>query len=328
MNVKKIKNLWYKTNIIVPLRGFCKVYENGSYSDTAKDLGLSQSTITRQIQSIEREIKTELFTKATNGKFEPTKDGEFLYELVKPKIQSFDYIYDYFFSKNDTPSDENTIRLSAHHTFVSNIVPDCINRYKQDNKGDSITKFFLKNSSFTEALNDLDRDNVDLAIYPIGEFPEDRKHSKAKYKINDLFTLKPTIIVHKDNTIANKDDHKITYRDLKKQNMLLIDKDKILSIYGKICQAHNITGNIAFENSDWETIKNFVRLNLGIQFYSNINRIPNLSANDLITKDISHLFPEIKVRLVKKQGKVLSENLRNFIDVIFNISKNFGTPLI
>lgn len=328
MNVEKIKNFWYKTNIIVPLRGFCRVYENGSYSDTAKELGVSQSTITRQIQAIEREIKTELFNKTPNGGFEPTKDGEFLYELVKPKVQSFDYIYEYFFLKGESIDDENAIKLSGHHTIISNIVPNCIDRYKQENKGDIITKFFIKNASFVAALDDLDKDNIDFAIYPVGEFPKSREYSKAKYDTSDLFTLKPTIILHKDNSIANKNDHEITYSDLRKQNVLLIDKDKILSVYGKICEEQNIYGNIMFENSDWETIKNFVRLNLGIQFYSNIDRILDLSESNLVSKDISHLFPEIRVKLIRKQGKILKDNLRNFIDIIFNVSKYFNGPVI
>lgn len=322
-NTKEIKNFWYKTNIIVPLRGFCKVYESGSFSGAAKEMNISQSTVTRQIQAIEREIKSTLFYKTPSGKTEPTKEGNFLYELVKPKIQSFDYIYDYFFLKENSAIEDDIIRLSSHHTIISNILPYCIYKYKQVSKGDITTKFFIKNSSFVEALEDLDNGSIDLAIYPIGEFPDDKKYSEVKYDISDLFTLKPTIILHKDNSLAKKNSLKIDFEDLRKQNMLLVDKDKILSVYGTICEKQNITGNILFENSDWETIKNFLKLNLGIQFYSNIHGISNILEKNLVVKDISHLFPKIEIKLIKKKGKVLSKNLRSFIGIIFDVSKRF-----
>ena len=323
MKTENIRGVWYKTNIIVPLRGFCKVYECGSFSSAAKELGVSQSTMTRQVQAIEREIKSPLFKKAQNGGIEPTENARFFYGIVKPKVQSIDCIYDYFFSK-DSDNHDNSIRVSGHHTFISNIMPECINRYKNGNNGYTMTNFFIKNSNFYDALNDLDNGSIDVAIYPIENFPDDRKHNESKYIHEELLTLRPAIILNKNNSLAKKNGSEITFEDLRKQNMLLVDKDKILSVYAEICEAQNISGNILFENSDWETIRNFLKLNLGVQFYSNIHRISNFIDNDLVIKDIFHLFPDIRVDIIIKKGKILKSSLSKFIKVIKDVSIEFS----
>ena len=122
-----------------------------------------------------------------------------------------------------------------------------------------MTNFFIKNSNFYDALNDLDNGSIDVAIYPIENFPDDRKHNESKYIHEELLTLRPAIILNKNNSLAKKNGSEITFEDLRKQNMLLVDKDKILSVYAEICEVQDITGNILFENSDWETIRNFLK---------------------------------------------------------------------
>lgn len=323
MKSDEFKNFWYKTNIIIPLRGFCKVYENGSFSAAAKELNVSQSTITRQIQAIEREIKTQLFDKTASGKIEPTKDGKFFYEIVKPKIQSLDYIYEYFFLREDLKHD-NTIRLSCHHAFIANVLPYCIHRYKQENNGDNFVKFLIKDSDFVKALDDLDNNEVDIAIYPVENFPDDKRYNEAKYTVDNLFEFNPVIVLHKNNSLAKKDSDQITIDDLRKQNVLLIDKGKMLSNYTNMFEYQNITGNLIFENSDWETLKNFVRLNLGIQFYSSIQEVlKNHVEIDLVTKDVSHLFPKMEAKLIRKKGFILNQYVDKFLKIINEISMNF-----
>lgn len=308
------KNFWYKSNIIIPLRGFCKVYELENFTKAATNLFLSQSALSRQIQAIERELNIQLFYKE-NGRIKPTNDGTFLYNLVKPKIQSIDSVYEYFNSRS-TEDFNKKIRISGHHTAVTYIIPRCIKEYRDVYK-DSETEFIIKNLDLNKALNELDNNKIDIAIYPI------KNINNKQYNLTSLFTLKPTIIMHKQNELADKNDKNISLKDLKRQNVLFIDEDKIMPIFIDICKEHNIGGNIKFVNSDWETVRNYLRFNLGIHFYSDIfDLFEEVKEPNLISKDMSHIFPKIKTCAITSHSNIFSNAKLKFMDILSNIKNS------
>lgn len=61
------------------LKIFYVVAQAGSFTEASKDLNLSQSAISRQIQSLEHELKVSLFERHARG-LSLTEDGEFLFK--------------------------------------------------------------------------------------------------------------------------------------------------------------------------------------------------------------------------------------------------------
>ena len=75
------KQFYYKKNRIQQLKGFYYTAKLGSPSKAAKHMCLGQSTVTMQVQSLERDLNTKLFVKA-RGNFELTNDGHLLYKKI------------------------------------------------------------------------------------------------------------------------------------------------------------------------------------------------------------------------------------------------------
>jgi DNA-binding transcriptional LysR family regulator len=76
----------YKQNRLQQLRGFCAVVETGNISKAAGRLSLTQPTVSLQVQSLERDLRTTLFERR-GPRIELTFEGQLLYELASPLVK-------------------------------------------------------------------------------------------------------------------------------------------------------------------------------------------------------------------------------------------------
>jgi LysR family cys regulon transcriptional activator len=79
----------YKQNRLHQLKGFCAVVETRSVSKAAGQLNLTQPTVSLQVQSLERDLRTTLFERH-GPKIQVTFEGELLYELARPLVGRVD----------------------------------------------------------------------------------------------------------------------------------------------------------------------------------------------------------------------------------------------
>jgi DNA-binding transcriptional LysR family regulator len=307
-----VKDFWHRTNTVVLVRNFCRVCELGGIGMAASILAISQSSLSRQIQTLEKGLNVKLFSKSSRGIITPTKDGSLFYDLVKPRVQSMDCVYDYF-KKKKLDAQNRLIKISSHHTVISYILPDCIKKYRE-NYNDRETEFIIESSpNLSFSLSQLDDGEMDFVIYPINQT------LSRKYTAINLLVCDPIILMHKDNVLAKKQQSKITFFDLAEQNFLFIDQVKIMPMFVKICEEYGINGNIKFINSDWETARNFVRSNLGVHIYNDINdRSLELIDPLLVSKNVKHLFPRITTKVAFRKGAILDKNKSSFLCVLEN----------
>ena len=54
------------------------------------------------------------------------------------------------------------------------------------------------------------------------------------------------------------------------------------------------------------------------------NPFSNFIDNDLVIKDIVHLFPDIRVDIIMKKGKILKSSVSKFIKIIKGVSIEFS----
>ncbi len=60
MNQQKLSQFYYKNNRLQQIRGFCNTVTYGSLAKAAKILNLTQSSISLQIKTLERDLNTSL----------------------------------------------------------------------------------------------------------------------------------------------------------------------------------------------------------------------------------------------------------------------------
>ena len=95
------------------LKIFHAVAEAGNFTKATYALNLSQSAISRQIQSLELELKTQLFERHARG-LSLTENGEYLFKTAREVISKLKDVESALIVKKDKPSGKLTVT-----TFVS-----------------------------------------------------------------------------------------------------------------------------------------------------------------------------------------------------------------
>ena len=95
------------------LKIFHAVAEAGNFTKATYVLNLSQSAISRQIQSLEQELKTQLFERHARG-LSLTENGEYLFKTAHEVISELKDVESALIDKKDKPSGKLTVT-----TFVS-----------------------------------------------------------------------------------------------------------------------------------------------------------------------------------------------------------------
>ena len=95
------------------LKIFHAVAEAGNFTKATYILNLSQSAISRQIQSLEQELKTQLFERHARG-LSLTENGEYLFKTAHEVISKLKDVESTLMEKKDKPSGKLTVT-----TFVS-----------------------------------------------------------------------------------------------------------------------------------------------------------------------------------------------------------------
>ena len=90
------------------LKIFHAVAESGNFTKATYALNLSQSAISRQIQSLEQELKTHLFERHARG-LSLTENGEYLFKTAREVISKLKDVESTLMDKKDKPSGKLTV---------------------------------------------------------------------------------------------------------------------------------------------------------------------------------------------------------------------------
>lgn len=302
-------SIYYKNNKFQQIRGFCNVVIFDGISNAARQMGLTQSAVSHQIGSLEEDLKLKLFTRVGN-KMVLTKDGKRFYDYVIPTLKQMDNIYDEFLSENNETK-ENELRIAGYHSAIVAFLPFYISSLLENNPEISVT---IENISKDDALIKLRSNEIDLMFYPMNEIPEDLMSLK-------LVAIKPTLVVSKKSKLATKTI--ITPEDLVSENILLVDNFQMLKTYNLLFDKYKIKSRINFVNANWEMIRYFTKYNIGCSFYGDINHKEQDDKDDVISIDISNLFPTINYHIVSNKLKI-KRSVQIFFDLINNGTINYS----
>ncbi len=102
------------------LKLFYYVYRARSVVGAAAELNISQPAVSQQLQKLEAELKTSLFTRL-HKKLVPTSAGERLFSLVSPMIDGLEVGLPFIRQPSDTPA--GLLRIGAPREFGKYYLP-------------------------------------------------------------------------------------------------------------------------------------------------------------------------------------------------------------
>jgi len=239
---------YYKVNKLQQLKGFCMAASVGSVTEAARMMGLSPSSISKQISSLERELKLKLFS-LNNKKISLTSEGELFYNKIAPFIEISDGLFKNFSTFANEAS--QVVTIATHVALSSKVLPQIITTFLDANP---LCRVAIKNTNKLDGIKMLNQCEVDCLFFQLNETDVNQNLqplTRFNYKTYD-----EVIIIGKNNPLALKDE--ITISDLQKMNFLVLKDNVAISEFGLFVKNNNLKSEIKIESGSWETLVGFV----------------------------------------------------------------------
>ncbi len=309
MTDSKVKNkiqydIHYKQNRMQQLKAFIMTVKGGTFKKAAELMNLEQSSVFKQVKSLEAHLGVQLFYK--NGRnTELSPEGKIFYELSLPVFNATEDIFNVFHKKNIKI--KNKLRIASNHVGISYILPDYIKRYKLLYPD---THFYIHNLSKEETDERLLNNEIDIAIYPTTEQSQD-------FDFIPIRTHKPILLLKKNDVLfKTKTKDQIKMDDIIGRHIVRIDPKLITLLnFEQVIKHYKLETTITFENADWEILKQFVRNEIGLALISDICIQDN--DPDLVAIPMSEYFGEMVYYLYTKKTIQPSINIKQFINLIY-----------
>ena len=307
-----LREFLYKKNILQQIKGFCYAARYSSISEAARVMNLTQSTVTLQIQSLERDLGLKLLRRDSKP-LSLTRDGEEFYKMSCPLLHEFESVVKKFLDQKNEKR-QKRVDIAVHHVAISHLMPRIIAKLKAIHPQ---SKLVIRNIAPKEAVKRLKDGKIDLAFYPNLSYEAEIKHVEA-------VSYDPILIMNKRHALAKKTIKSLT--DLKGHDLIRIDRNLItLPLFEKVVNAHGIKSSIEFENGGWEMLKYFVRDNNFIAVVSSM--CLDKHDSDLVVKNLAQFFPKMSYSISVRNGEILKPIVQDLFNIINETGKESILPI-
>lgn len=200
------------------------VADKGTISEAAKELFISQPTITNAIKDLEKEMQINIFNRTNKGIVVSNIGNEFL-AYARQVLEQSNLLEEKFLNvKKQSP------RFSVstqHYSFAVNAFVDVIREF-----GGNQYDFTLRETQTYEIIEDVSRLKSEIGILYTSSKNEEviRKFIKQNnLEFEVLFVAKPHVFISSKHPLANKD--KITLEEVDKYPYLSFEQGDYNSFY-------------------------------------------------------------------------------------------------
>ena len=234
------------------IKYFLALAEQLHYWKTAEKVNITQSALTRQIQSLENELGLQLFERNKRN-VKLTSAGKFLREKWEVELNELEYIHQ--FAKQIHLGERGTITIAHPDSISASIMPDILAKITQAFPQLQIK---LVQVLYENQLDFLKNYKIDLAITRDITTEQDIKSKK-------IYSDHLALVVPLEHAFKNFED--LSKESLKAQKFILPTKDEGSS-YSEIIQAlfksYDFVPDVYLHSEFGSTIIALVRKGLGI----------------------------------------------------------------
>ncbi len=263
---------------------------------------MSQPAITLQLQALERELGVGLFERS-GRRLTPTREGQLLYELAQPLVESLDGLGGSFREKV-RGLDAGELNIAANSSTILYLLPKIVEHFRSQHPEVRLT---LHNAVSADGTDLLRSDAVDLAVGSMLDVPQDLSYEP-------VYRFEPLLIAPPDHPLIKQRTLKL--EDLSPYGLILPPKRLVTyRLVDLVFQQNRVPYTVALEVGGWEVIKQYVAMGMGISIITSIC-LTDADRGRLAARSLSQWFPARSYGVVVRKGKYLSPQARAFIELI------------
>lgn len=287
---------------IESLKVFCDLTETESFTKAAQINGVTQSAVSQQISSLERQFKS-LLIERSKKKFRLTREGQLLYDYCKKIIQTYESLHSELQEVKNIIS--GTIRVATIYSIGLHELPPYIKRFLKDYPTVNVhVEYRRPNQVYEEVLGNV----VDLGLVA---FPGKEPKLETVLLRKDLLVL----ICHPQHPLAKFKTLKI--KALAGQKFVSFEPDiPTRKALDKLFRAHDITVEHAMEFDNIETVKRAVEIDAGIAIVPQRTVMEEVAKQTLVAVALEGNEFFRPIAAIYKKNKVLSPAMKQFIAVL------------
>jgi len=287
---------------IESLKVFCDLAETESFTKAAQINHVTQSAVSQQISSLERQFKS-LLIERSKKKFRLTREGQVLYDYSKQIIQTYDALFSKLQEIKDIVS--GTIRVATIYSIGLHDLPPYLKKFL---KAYSTVNVHVEYRRSNQVYEDVLGNVVDLGLvaYPARD---------SKLEVVPLRKDMMVLICHPQHPLAKSKS--VRLKEIAGQKFIGFEPDiPTRRAIDKILKENNVVVQHVMEFDNIETVKRAVEIDAGIAI------VPHGTITQEVTKQT---LMEIKIEDaefyrplagIHKKNKVLSPAMKQFINVL------------
>ncbi len=291
------------------LEVFTKLYELKSFSKVAKELNISQPTVTMQLKQLEEELNTVLFARTTR-EIKETPDAVRLYSMAVEMLNYRDHLLSQF---NDNGVREFSIGASLLPAHF--ILPEIMDDLKHKHSPLMIKAVEGVTSEIVSKVADKE---LDIGI--IGTQLENDKCHYEKLTVNEFIFVAPANSYYKKLKEQNPN-----LETLIKEPLILLETSGILDTITSILRAGGIDPDtikpVAVMNGIFAT-KQLVIKGIGCTFISKLAVQDEIDSGEMVAIPIPENLQVNHIYLIWNKDNSHNENVRKVSSEIINVFEN------
>ncbi|HEO4975328.1 TPA: LysR family transcriptional regulator [Streptococcus agalactiae] len=293
---------------IQQLQYVIKIVETGSMNEAAKQLYITQPSLSNAVRNLETEMGIQIFIRNPKG-ITLTKDGMEFLSYARQILEQTALLEERY--KGDNTSRELFSVSSQHYAFVVNAFVALFN-------GTDMTQYelFLRETRTWEIIDDVKNFRSEIGVLFLNSYNRDvltKLFDDNSLIATTLFTTTPHIFVSKSNPLANR--KKLSMKDLEDYPYLSYDQGLHNSFYFSEEMMSQIPHPKSIVVSDRATLFNLM---IGLDGYTVATGILNSKLNGdeivAIPLDVDDVIDIVYIRHDKAN---LSKMGQKFIDYLF-----------
>ncbi|MCC9968219.1 LysR family transcriptional regulator, partial [Streptococcus agalactiae] len=284
-----------------------KIVETGSMNEAAKQLYITQPSLSNAVRNLETEMGIQIFIRNPKG-ITLTKDGMEFLSYARQILEQTALLEERY--KGDNTSRELFSVSSQHYAFVVNAFVALFN-------GTDMTQYelFLRETRTWEIIDDVKNFRSEIGVLFLNSYNRDvltKLFDDNSLIATTLFTTTPHIFVSKSNPLANR--KKLNMKDLEDYPYLSYDQGLHNSFYFSEEMMSQIPHPKSIVVSDRATLFNLM---IGLDGYTVATGILNSKLNGdeivAIPLDVDDVIDIVYIRHDKAN---LSKMGQKFIDYL------------
>lgn len=302
-SVDRFQDILFTTLMqIESLKVFCDLTETESFTKAAQINGVTQSAVSQQISSLERNFKS-LLIERSKKKFRLTREGQVLYDYSKQIIQTYDALHSKLQEIKDIIS--GTIRVATIYSIGLHDLPPYIKRFLKDYPTVHVhVEYRRSNQVYEDVLGNV----VDLGLVA---YPQ----KDAKLEIVPLRKDPLVLICHPHHPFAKQKT--IRLKSIAGQKFVGFEPDiPTRKALDKILREHSVEVNTVMEFDNIETVKRAVEIDAGISIVPSGTIQQETAKQTLAAVELDDADFFRPLAAIYKKNKVLSPAMRQFLTII------------